>query len=105
MQAVPPVAVTFRFPPPGFFINSPMVRLLLDDQWLLFHGSFTDGFRVDVPVAPGAHRLTIVIETGFVNRTKHHWLNFAPYQRYDVLLEYSRFWGSFSDPKVAILPG
>lgn len=105
MNAPPPCHVTFRFPPPGFFLNSPSVRLVLDDQWLIFRGSFVDGFHFAVPVAAGQHRLSIVLETGVFDRTKHHWLALQPGVAYDVLLEYSRFWGNFGDPKVTPLRG
>ncbi len=99
-----PVHVTIRFLPPGFFLNSPKVRIVLDDHWVVYHGGFVHGFRVDIPVAPGPHRLTVVLETGVIDRTKHHWVNFPANMRHDVLLEYSRLWGNFGDPKVTSAP-
>ena len=66
-----------------------------------------DGASSTLPVqyvAPGPHRLTVVLETGVIDRTKHHWVNFPANMRHDVLLEYSRLWGNFGDPKVTSAP-
>jgi hypothetical protein len=91
----PGIPLTITFPSPGFFLNDPRLTVWFDGH-VVYDGSFVSGFETTFPVLPGAHALALRLTTPLFNREKQYPIAIQPANGYQVLLEYSRFWGNFS---------
>jgi hypothetical protein len=92
MLTPPPIHVWFRCP--LLLIGGAPVLLLLDGT-LIFRGGFRD-VDVTVPATAGPHHLEAVIDLGIIQR-RRSWQVTVPPEGCDVVLAYSRFWGSFRE--------
>lgn len=83
------------FAPPGFFLNDAGLSITLDG-YTVYSGSFTRGFELMFPVAPGVHLVTTCIDIGLVRRTREYHVPVTAGRAFSVVLDYSRFWGNFT---------
>lgn len=91
------------FPGPGFFLNDPRVIVHVNG-WCAYHGGFLSGFDVRFPVVPGPH-LVIATLDALVRREKRYTVPAYAGYAVEVFLEYSRWWGTFTDaPRMVQVP-
>lgn len=88
------------FDKPGFFANDPRVTVEIGD-FVLYDGSFRDGFDVSLELPPGDHRVRTAIYVAGLARRQDIALPLASRGYRDAAaveakLKYSRIWGNFS---------
>jgi hypothetical protein len=92
----PSSSLRIVFPRPGFFLNDPRLVITLDGL-RVYEGSFVGGVDVELPVAPGPHRIETRIEIGpFARQRLYDLLVSLEGVRCTATLRYSRLWGNFT---------
>ena len=95
MQDVRPSYVRVIFPPPGFFLNEPRVRIDVDGYPMAQLG-FQSGFDWWTPIQPGWHRVTVTLVTPLLNRSQTYTVEVRPSCSTEIVIDYSRMWGNFT---------
>jgi hypothetical protein len=92
-----------RFDDPGWFANSPPLRISCDGK-PIYEGSFRGGGVASVDVAPGAHTIEAAIDIGLGIARKKTYTIDMPADSYrdsqaglEAKLSYSRIWGNFTN--------
>ncbi len=98
VQEIRPSYLRIIFPKPGFFLNDPRVTLAINGRAAGEH-SFLAGLDWWTPMPPGFHYVELSI-TALVTRSRMYSIEVRAGHSTEVLVEYSRMWGSFgSAPK------
>lgn len=94
-----PASLRVTLPPQRFYITDVRVVLTVDGNFA-FAGSFQQGFDVSLPVVPGPHVLSTIIELDPFRRTRDYAIDVPP-GGLALELAYSRFWGNFKKAPIA----
>jgi hypothetical protein len=95
VQDVRPSYVRVIFPPPGFFVNEPQVRIDVDGYPMAQLG-FRAGFDWWTQLQPGWHRLTLTLVTPLLNLAQTYTIEVRPSHSTEVVVDYSLMWGNFT---------